>query len=181
MKNTGRLNPILMGYALLWGLQFVGPIVSALAANAIYRIPLYQVADVILSLDYCLIVIAEILLLVLLLVQISLRQLMDAARLVALIVSYGLLAFAPAFALQIYAWITHVDLLHDSRLYAMLLNLVGSLATAAVQAATGVMADAGEQALILRIVSVVGTLASLGLFVLRLPKVSMNQSPQVRV
>jgi len=181
MKNTGRLNPILMGYALLWGFQFVGAIVSALAANLVYRVPLYQVADVTLSLDYCLIVVVEILLIILLLVFISHRQLLNALKLAAQILSYALLAFAPALAFQIYAWITHVNLLHDSRLYAMLLNLVPSIVTPAVEAAIGAVADARVHDLTLRTISVAGALASLVMFVVRLPKVSVNQNPQIAV
>ncbi len=181
MNKTGQLNPILMGYALLWGFEFVGAIVSAVAANVVYQVPLYQIADVTLSLDYCLIVTAEVLLAALLLMLISMRRLLMAVKLVALMLSYGLLAFAPAFALQIYAWITHVNLLHESRLYAMAPGLVASIAAPALHAATGAAPDAGVQALTLRIISVVGTLASFALFVLRLPKVSTNQSPHVLV
>ena len=181
MKSTSQLNPVLMGYAVLWGVQFLGAIVAAVAANLIYRVPLFQVADVILSMDYCLIIAAEVLLLVLLLFLLSMRRLLTALKLSAIIVSYGLLAFAPAFALQIYAWITQVNLLHDSRLYAMLLNLIGSLAAPPLHALTGVAADARAQALLVRVISVAGTAASLAAFVLRLPRVTVNQSPHVPV
>ena len=181
MKNTGQLNPILMGYALLWGLQFVGAGVSALAANVIYKVPLFQVADVTLSLDYCLIVIAEVLLVGVLLMLVSLRQWLNVLKMVALILSYGLLAFAPALALQIVAWVTQVNLLHESRLYAMLLNLVASALTPIVEAVTGAGADAAARALLLRVAGVACALSSLALFVVRLPKVSMNQNPQIAV
>ena len=181
VKNTGQLNPILMGYAVLWGVQFLGAIISAAAANIVYRVPLYQVADVTLSLDYCLIVAVELLLMVLLLMLVSLRQMMNALRVAALMLSYVLLAFAPALALQIFAWITQVNLLQDSRLYAMLLTLIASIVTATWQGVTGTGADPAAHALVLRGVSVVCTLASITAFVMRLPKVSMNQNPQIPV
>jgi hypothetical protein len=158
-------------YGGLWIVQFFMTLVAAFAANTVYHVPLYQVADVTLSANYVIIIGFEALFAVLLVLMLLGRQVLAALKFFVIMMIYGLLIFSPAVALQLFAWIAHVQLVQESRLYAMLLNLLtnvfGPLMSGAAKAATDPAARAQMQSNI----SFAGTVLSIIIALFQLPKV----------
>jgi len=103
-------------YVTQWALSFALSIVGCVIACTLYGIPLEQVANVLLSINYTYLLAGIFLYLLLFVLFVLTRQMEAIGMAVMLIMGNCLLFFAPTLAFQFYAAVTHADI-HDSWVY----------------------------------------------------------------
>ena len=125
---TDKFSPSQMfqAYGLFWLFMFVVSIVAALGASAAFGVPLWQVADVQLAVNFSVLLFFEALYAILLAIMIVTFQLRMAFVWVIFMLAYAFIAFSPVAAFQIYAFFAGVNLAEQSRIYVMFMDAVFS-------------------------------------------------------